>query len=64
MCPFCMQSLGIAVAYIVSTGGLAALAAKVARKSKKSDEDAPTSGERSKNHGNKQDGESKGGVPR
>jgi hypothetical protein len=32
MCPFCLASLGLVVAGVVSTGGLAALAVKVSRK--------------------------------
>lgn len=32
MCPFCLATMGLVVAGAVSTGGLAALAAKVSRK--------------------------------
>jgi hypothetical protein len=58
MCPFCWEGVGLAVAYIVSTGGLAALAVKVSAQRKKNEEGAPNSGERSKDHGNEQDRDS------
>jgi hypothetical protein len=32
MCPFCFATMGVFVAGVVSTGGLAALAVKVSRK--------------------------------
>jgi hypothetical protein len=32
MCPFCLATMGLVVAGAVSTGGLAALAVKVSRK--------------------------------
>jgi hypothetical protein len=32
MCPFCLATMGLVVAGAVSTGGLAALAVKVARR--------------------------------
>ena len=32
MCPFCLATMGLIVAGVVSTGGLAALAVKVSRK--------------------------------
>ena len=32
MCPFCLATLGLIVAGVASTGGLAALAVKVSRK--------------------------------
>jgi hypothetical protein len=32
MCPFCLASMGLVVAGVVSTGGLTALAVKVSRK--------------------------------
>jgi hypothetical protein len=34
MCPFCLSTMGLVVAGAVSTGGLAALAAKVSRKNR------------------------------
>jgi hypothetical protein len=34
MCPFCFATMGLIVAGAVSTGGLAALAAKVSRKNR------------------------------
>ena len=42
MCPFCFANVGLVVAGVVSTGGLAALAAKVSRKEKS--EEQPTHG--------------------
>jgi hypothetical protein len=38
MCPFCISTLGLAVAGAVSTGSLAALAVKVSRKKNQSPE--------------------------
>ena len=34
MCPFCLSTIGLVVAGVVSTGGLAALAVKVSRKNR------------------------------
>jgi hypothetical protein len=34
MCPFCLSTMGLVVAGAVSTGGLAALAARVSRKNR------------------------------
>ena len=34
MCPFCISTVGLLVAGVVSTGGLAALAVKVSRKNR------------------------------
>jgi len=45
MCPFCLSTMGLVVAGAVSTGGLAALAAKVSRKSR-TGEVLPNSDER------------------
>ena len=47
MCPFCLATMGLVVAGAVSTGGLAALAVKVSRKSKTA-ETLPNSDERKK----------------
>jgi hypothetical protein len=59
MCPFCVASLGVVVAGMVSTGGLAALAVKVsAKRNKGKYKDALNSKERSKDNGNEQDGDS------
>jgi hypothetical protein len=58
MCPFCVASLGLVVAGIVSTGGLATLAVKVSAKRDRSIEDKPNSGEGSKDNGNEQNCES------
>jgi hypothetical protein len=38
MCPFCLATMGAVVAGAVSTGGLAALAAKIARKNNAAEE--------------------------
>jgi hypothetical protein len=43
MCPFCWTTVGLVVAGAVSTGGLAALAAKVSRKKNGSEENRPKS---------------------
>jgi hypothetical protein len=42
MCPFCLVTMGIVVAGAVSTGGLAALAAKVSRKKNTAEEIVPS----------------------
>jgi hypothetical protein len=38
MCPFCLSTIGLAVASAVSTGGLTALAVKLSRKEKNGNE--------------------------
>jgi hypothetical protein len=38
MCPFCLGTVGVVVAGMVSTGGLAALAVKVSRKKNAAEE--------------------------
>jgi hypothetical protein len=43
MCPFCISTMGLIVAGAVSTGGLATLALKVARKKNSSAENIPKS---------------------
>ena len=45
MCPFCLATMGLIVAGAVSSGGLAALAVKVARKNR-TGEFLPNSDER------------------
>lgn len=47
MCPFCMATMGLVVAGAVSTGGLAALVAKVSRKKNNGTEIISNSNERS-----------------
>jgi len=42
MCPFCLATVGLVVAGAVSTGGLAALAVKVSRKTNGAEEIVPT----------------------
>ena len=41
MCPFCLATMGLVVAGVVSTGGLAALAVKVSRKRNGAEEIIP-----------------------
>jgi hypothetical protein len=41
MCPFCLAAMGVVVAGVVSTGGLAALAVKVSRKKNAAEEIIP-----------------------
>jgi hypothetical protein len=43
MCPFCISTLGLIVAGAISTGGLATLALKVARKKNSSTENISNS---------------------
>jgi hypothetical protein len=41
MCPFCLASMGLVVAGVVSTGGLATLAVRVSRKKNGAEEIVP-----------------------
>ncbi len=41
MCPFCLATMGLVVAGVVSTGGLAALAVKVSRKTNEAEDTLP-----------------------
>jgi hypothetical protein len=52
MCPFCLSTIGLAVASVVSTGGLTALAVKVSRKKENAKEIIPDSNERSSQNAN------------
>jgi hypothetical protein len=47
MCPFCLSTIGLAVAGAVSTGGLTALAVKLSRKEKNGNESTLKSKDRS-----------------
>jgi hypothetical protein len=47
MCPFCLTTVGLIVAGSVSTGGLAALAVKMSRKTKSAAEAIADHSERS-----------------
>jgi len=47
MCPFCVSTIGLAVAGAISTGGLTALAVKLSRKEKNGNESTLNSRERS-----------------
>ena len=38
MCPFCLATMGLVAAGVVSTGGVAALAVKISRKKNASEE--------------------------
>ena len=46
MCPFCLSTIGLVVAGLVSTGGLTALAVKLSRKEKNGNEGNLNSRER------------------
>jgi hypothetical protein len=48
MCPFCLASMGLVVAGVVSTGGLTALAVKVSRKKNGAEEIIPNSSNKEK----------------
>ncbi len=50
MCPFCLTTVGLIVAGSVSTGGLAALAVKISRKNKSTNETTANSNEGSISH--------------
>ena len=41
MCPFCLATMGLVTAGVVSTGGVAALAVKISRKKNGSEEIVP-----------------------
>jgi hypothetical protein len=47
MCPFCISTVGLIVAGVVSTGGLATLALKVSQEKSGSTENVSASPERS-----------------
>jgi hypothetical protein len=47
MCPFCLASMGMVVAGVISTGGLAALAVKASRKKNSANETVSNAKERS-----------------
>ena len=47
MCPFCLSTIGLAIAGAVSTSGLVAMAAKLARKEKNGNENILNPRERS-----------------
>ena len=47
MCPFCVSTIGLAVAGAISTGGLTAVAVKLSRKEKNGNESTLNSRERS-----------------
>ena len=55
MCPFCISTLGLIVAGSVSTGGLAALAAKISRKKNNASEVTRNPDERSISNVNQRD---------
>lgn len=52
MCPFCIASMGLIVASVTSTGGLAVLAVKLSRKKNNAIDVIPNSRERSSQHVN------------
>lgn len=52
MCPFCLSAIGLAVASVVSTGGMTALAVKASRKKDKAKEISSDSNGRSNQNGN------------
>jgi len=55
MCPFCLATMGLTVAGVASTGGLAALAVKVSRKKNAPGEIVPNSNNPNKNQRRNQD---------
>jgi hypothetical protein len=55
MCPFCFATMGLVVASVASTGGLAALAVKVSRKKNEAGEIVSNSKERGNQDGNQHD---------
>jgi len=55
MCPFCLATMGLIVAGVVSTGGLAALAVKVSRKKTAVGEIAPNANNPNSNQRRNQD---------
>jgi hypothetical protein len=55
MCPFCFASMGLVVAGVVSTGGLAVLGVKVSRKKNVAKETVTNSSERSSQDVNQRD---------
>jgi hypothetical protein len=55
MCPFCLATMGLIVASVASTSGLAALAVKVSRKKNAAREIVPNSNNPTHNHRRNQD---------
>ena len=55
MCPFCFATMGLVVAGVASTGGLAALAVKVSRNKNAAGEIVPNSNERGNHDVNEHD---------
>ena len=56
MCPFCLSTMGLVVAGVVSTGGLTAFAVKVSRKKKNAEQITPNQNQiRNKERNNSQD---------
>jgi hypothetical protein len=55
MCPFCFATMGLIVAGVASTGGLAALAVKVSRKKNTAAEIVPNSDNPNQNQRRNQD---------
>ena len=55
MCPFCLATLGLIVAGVASTGGLAALAVKVSRKQNAVGEIVPAANNPNSNQRRNQD---------
>ena len=55
MCPFCLATMGLVVAGVASTGGLATLAVKVSRKKNAAGEIVPNSNNPNQNQRRNQD---------
>ena len=55
MCPFCLATMGLIVAGVASTGGLAALAVKVSRKKNAVGEIVPSANDPNSNRRRNQD---------
>lgn len=55
MCPFCLAAMGLIVAGVASSGGLAVLAVQVTGKKNQAREIVPNSNERRNQDVNKQD---------
>ncbi len=64
MCPFCLATIGLVVAGVASTGGLAALAVKVSRKKNGAVEIVTNSNEKGDQDVNEHDGKSENRVAR
>jgi hypothetical protein len=64
MCPFCLATMGLTVAGVASTGGLAALALKLSRKKNAAEDVVPNQNQRRNQNVNEHGREPENSVAR